>query len=499
VPTRPDSLTVRDVQALLKVATPDWVAVNQRFRNGDHWQSGNGWIGPMLAIGDPNWLSMLNEIQRAFVSKNAIAEGAVRHVAGVAGREMEWGLTVRRPLKEGKKPTRAEQALIDEAEALLTEWWDERGAHSLIQQAADMMACTGRSCIRLFVPDGEREDGDVPQADLKTSLFRIYAQVLEPHQATVATDSTTMRPYGLYLYTEDQQTFAEVVYRDGTSTVIRVTGSDTAADDGAVLDLDGHLTVHELKRAPLVTEQVRQNQKLLNLAKTMLGRNVVQGGFLERFILNGERPGKWVDDPSQPDGKRFVPSPMRLGAGTTNWINGIVTEDKEGNEEITSPSVVFRDPVKIDTFEGTERNAYRSILEEMHQLHALISGDATPSGEARRQAMADFIADLFITKAVLDRAGRWLLETLLELAAIFAGQPGRYRSLRATFKCRLNPGPISPDEIRLVIELVRARLMSRETAMSRADIEDVDEELAKIEVDSKALGEQLLSAFDAGQ
>lgn len=491
-------MTLRDAQQLLKTHTPQWVAVNMAFRAGNHWQGGDGWIGPMLPIGDANFLAMLSEIQRAFVSKNAIGEGVGRHVGGVVGREMEIGLTVRRALKKGKKPTAKEQALIDEAEALLTEWWDERGCHELIQRAVATLCCAGRAGLRLFVPDGERVNGEVPLADLRTSLFRIYPQHPTPDQLVVDTDGATMKPYGVYVYVEDNKTYAEVVYHDGTQTVIRITASGDGADDGAMFDLGGLLTLHEMRREAIITEQVRQNQKLLNLAKTMLGRNVVQGGFLERFILNGERPGEEIEDPTTGQ-KTFKPAKMRLGAGTTNWINGVVTIDEDGNERVATPSVVFRDPVPITTFEGTERNAYRSVLEELHQLHALISGDATPSGEARRQAMADFIVDLFLSKSVVDRAGRWLIETVLALAAIFSGQPGRYASLRATFKCRLNPGPLSADEMRLIIELVRARLMSRETAMHRVDVEDVDEELARIETDSQAIGEQLLSAFDKGQ
>jgi hypothetical protein len=491
-------MTLRDAQQLLKTHTPAWVAANMAFRSGNHWQGGEGWIGPILPMGDPNALAMLVEIERAFVSKNAIGEGAGRHVGGVAGREMEIGITVRRPLKKGEKPTTEEQALIDEAEAVFTEWWDERGGHELFQRAADTLVCAGRAPLRVFVPDGERVNGEIPIADLRTSMFRIHPQHPKPEQATVDVDGSTMQPYGVYVYTEDHQTYAEIVYRDRTQTVIRVTTSGDNADDGAVLDLGGLLTLHEMKRPAIISEQVRQNQKLLNLAKTMLGRNVVQGGFLERFILNGERPGEWITDPATGE-KIFKPAKMRLGAGTTNWINGVVVEDEDGNEKIATPSVVFRDPVPITTFEGTERNAYRSVLEELHQMHALISGDATPSGEARRQAMADFIVDLFLSKSVIDRAGRWLIETVLALAAIFSGQPDRYASLRATFKCRLNPGPLSADEMRLIIELVKARLMSRETAMHRVDIEDVEEELAKIEIDSEGLGEQLLSAFDKGR
>lgn len=494
--TRFDNLTVAQLQQAVTSATLADYTPNATFYSGDHWQDGAGWVGPRPPMGDPASAQVLSEIKTAFVSSNKVKEVVRRHIGGSIGREPSWGLTVRRPLKQGKKPTAAEQKLIDEAEALLTEWWDERGIHTLLQDVTATLLLGSRASLRLFVPPARLVDGKIPQADLRTALFAIYAHQPALTQATEITDPATQQRAGIYTYTEQEllsttigESRVELTALDEQNrTVLRILRADgTIVAEADPLDLGGQLLLHELKRPLLVTEQIRENQKQLNLAKTMMGRNVVQGGFLERIILNGQLPGSYVDDASQPSGKRFVPAPFRVGAGTTNFIAGATYQDADGKTQIANPSVVYRDPVKVDTFEMTERAAYRSILEEAQQLHALISGDATASGESRKQARGDYEDDLGLTKTPIDRAGRWLLETALNLAAIFSGQPGRFASLRATFSARINTGPMSSEEIGEIQALTGDKpLLSQETGMSRIGIEDTDAELAKIAAETAA-------------
>ena len=219
---------------------------------------------------------------------------------------------------------------------------------------------------------------------------------------------------------------------------------------------------------------------LLNLAKTMLARNVVLGGFLERIILNAQLPGEYVEDATTKK-KTFVPSPLKTGAGTTNVLAGLPVSDATGRVTgYATPTVMYRDPVPVTTFNDTADAAYQGMLEEVHQLHAAIAGDATASGESRRQARADFEASLGATISEVEAAGRWLLETALAMAAAFANQPGRFDSLRATFTCRVDSGPISADEQKETRENVAAGLLSKETGMVRVGIDDTDAEKAKI-------------------
>lgn len=317
------------------------------------------------------------------------------------------------------------------------------------------------------MPEGELdENGNVPTAPLDESLARIYLDTPDPDQAALVTDPRTRRQAGIYAYEEtdldDRSTDrTELVYLDDAGrTVLKVDDAEPF-----VLDLGRRLTIYAMTGDALITAPVRQQQYLLNMAKTMMGRNVVLGGFLERIIFNAQMPS----------------GDFKAGAGTTNALMGAPIYDDFGRVTgYTSPSIVYRDPVSVQTFEDTERSAYRAILEETFQLHALISGDATASGESRKQARADFEASLGPTVAQVERATRWLLETLLAMGAVFAGTPGRYADLRAVVTCRINSGPISGDEQNQARENVKAGLLSEESGMARIGVADVDAEKAVI-------------------
>lgn len=486
----PSELTYNKVRELIPDISETWFTANKAFFAGDHWQGGAGWTGPMVEAGHNLYNQMLAEIQKGFVSKNTVSEVIERHKNGVIGREPAWSLTVRRPLAEGEQPTTEEQALIDEAEALLTEWWDARQAHSILQEAVAAMLWSRRGPLRLFVPPVEINDGRIARTDLKTSLFRIHLHQPDPDQATVYTDRSTMKPLGIYTYQVGEQNFAELVFEQGGQTVIRLVGQQTEGEEDTPplypLPLSGRLLVYETVRRRLISDQVAQNQKLLNLALTMMQRNVVQAGFLERTFFNTQLPGQEIDDASAPGGKRFVPGPLHIGAGATNFFSGVLVEDDEGRQTLANPSVQYRDPVPVTTFTETKEAAYKTILEECDQLHVAISGDATASGESRKQARTEFEQSLADTKTEVEMAIRWLLETVLAMGAVFSGQPGRFDSLRATASCRIDTGPISADDQRVARELVEAEIISRETAMGRVGIDDPGAESARIESEQEA-------------
>jgi hypothetical protein len=94
-----------------------------------------------------------------------------------------------------------------------------------------------------------------------------------------------------------------------------------------------------------------------------------------------------------------------------------------------------------------------------------------------------------------------MLETALHMGAHFAGQGGRYLGLRVVASCRLDTGPLSADEAKQVIDLVDARLLSRETGMARVGVDDSDAEAQRIQAEQEAsarLGAQVVANFNSG-
>lgn len=477
--------------------------VARAFADGDHWQGGAGWVGPRPQPGDPGSAETLLEIERGFVAKNAIREVLDRHIAGVVGQPIAWRLTVARALAADEEATPDEQDRIAEAEAALTTWWDEMGVAEQIQTAMLTLLSGGRVSLRLFVPPGLLDaNGRLPAGDLATQLARIVVEEpTPPDAAAVIRDPATRQRAGVFAYTLNQQSYLELSYREADATVLRIVGGEQPQE--VRLPLGGRLLLHDLERAPLITAPVLSQQKLLNLAYTMLGRNTVLGGFLERTLLNAQLPGRWETDDATGQ-RRFIPEPLRFGAGAVNVLQGAELRDERTDElkGYATPNIIYRDPVPVATFAETRDIAYRAILEECRQLHALISGDAGASGVSRQQAAADFLGSLSLTAPQVERAVRWLLETALHLAAHFAGQSGRYLDLRAVAVCTLRTGPLTSEDTAQVISLVESELLSRETGMSRVGVDDTDAERGRIDAEREqrtSVGAMALASFDSGQ
>lgn len=481
-PVSDSLLTERDARQVQPISI-------QSYYDGDHWQAGAGWVGPRPEINDREYARVLAEIALAFVSSNKIREVIDRHMHAVIGREPNWGLAPKRALKDGEGPSAQEQALIDEATAALTTWWDGREVLATLQEAATTLLLSERASVRLFVPPGltQRTEGRVviPDApDLPAALDYLFLNRPTPDAAGVIVDEDTQGRASVYLYEQDGESKAEISYVDKGQTVLAIVNSTQT--EGITLDLGGRLWLYEMQAPALFTDPLRRLQDQLNMALTMQGRNVIQGGFLERTILNGQMPGEWVVDTTAPGGKRFVPATAKFGGGITNYTAGIPIRDQQGNvTALSNPSIVYRDPVTPETFIMSADSLKRAILEEVHQLHTLISGDATASGESRKQARAEFATSLRATKTTLDGCGRWLIETSLRIAAHFAGKPGRYDSLRAIFECRIDTGPLTADEERMAIDLHAANLIDTEEAMMRIGVDDPAAMRAKVDAEKE--------------
>lgn len=472
---------------------------NLAYLAGDHWQGGDGWIGPMLEPGDTGYSSALTKVQRSFIARNVIAEIVDNHLSGVLGRSPFWSITVRRPLQKGDEPSEAEQALIDEAAALLAGWWDKKRAvgrrnvdstlirlcsvHELLQEAGEELLATGRAGLRVVIdPDVIETDGETAAvrefSRTEEALANLYVGIVPAAQGTVYLDRN-LNEAGVYIYREagesgDGEERAELCYLDTDgNTVIRLLLPD-GAQQTEPLRLGGRLTMFEMERKLFLTEPARLLQKAINLTMTLASRNLVSGGFLERLFLNTSKPGDWEWDDDQ---QRFVHRPadtMRVGEGTTNFLYGLPIYNEQGAiTGYTNPSVMFRNPVDSGTFIDMERAFYRALLEEAKQLHTLISGDAAASGESRIQAKDTFQNSLLLTKPQFDAAVTWMLETVLALAADLSGQPGRYESLRVNADAQISIGIATGEELRGAIEAFRAGLYSREAAMRRIGVDDV--------------------------
>lgn len=519
-----------------------------KLYKGEHWQGGAGWIGPRPPLDDPKHNEVMLEVFKNFISANAVKDVVDRHRDAVIGGEPSWSIVPERPmrkkgdvvakkgdqkpdgtgvweedqvLEEDEKPNDEERKLIAELNGHLVQWWDAKDVLLTLQDAVVRLLTERRGYVRVYVPSGlgkKQSDGtyefDVPEGDVSAAMDLIHVCAPEPEQAIVYVDQETMRPLGLYSYTVQDlignttSQYIEATYLDDEgNTIVRRLGRDdpkqpqapTANPEGAdpeersgpePLKLGRKLTLLEMRGESLVSEQVCRNQLLLNMDLTMLGRNVVQGGFLERIILNAQMPGKWVDDdrPGREGKKRFIPDPVQWGAGTTNVLRGETWTEVQGEQKkvhMANPSVVYRDPVDVKTFIDTATQAYVNMLRETKQLHSIISGDAQTSGESRKQAEREFERSLRGTKNSLNALGRKLLDVVARTAAQLVGDENRYKGLRIIFECKVDLGPMSAEDRRQTVEEMDKGYRSRENGIAMLPgIEDVDAEITKIDAEA---------------
>lgn len=475
-------------------------ATNLKFLGGDHWNSSEFWTGPRPSAADKFFGVKMAAIEAAQVTRNVIGEVCNRHTAGVLSRELHWKMTPNRDLEpvevtdpltgetrtEDGQPDDAENLLIGEAEAALTAWWDKREVPEILQNMLDGALNIKRGPLRLFVPSGLRDvNGNLPSGTIEECIDYIWLAHLGTNEdtleqqipsATVYTDKNTRRDVGIFTYKEGENEFAELSYVDDAGqTVLRILDGDGNAVEPRLLDLGGRLTIYELTRKALITPQVVSQQKALNKTLTMQGRNDDLGGFLERTYLNV----KWPVDVDATGVE--TPKILNVGAGAMNVLQGAEYTDSEGKKHVANPSVVYRDPVSPQTFIDSAQATYLAMLSETQQLHYASVSDGVVSGESRKQARQAFMKDLQFSAGKVESAARWVLETVLAMTAVFAGQPGRYEGLRAYVQCRIDSGPLSADDLRVAADMYERGIWALETAQSASGIEDVDAENARIQ------------------
>ena len=503
---------------------------NIRMYKGDMWgERGGGsgvnsidgdfWVGPHADY-HPNLSTQIRkELKALFVSRNVIKEIIDRHIDGV---QIHFSITVDRPLADGEGPTEEEVARIEERETLVNGWLEKRmkpidnedrdDIHPIHRALANVLM-DSRAMVRLFVPrdklvaeldrDSLEPTGRqiLPASTMEECLDRIYVHTPDPNQTRMWTWKDSQEQIGLFhdvdrdeftligTATSQHDGYAEMTYLDDDgNTILRIVSQDQEKEGRAVLDLGGRLTMHEVRRPILITDQIRSMQKSLNMAMTMMSRNVVLGGFVERTLLNGQLPGRW-DKEKQPDGTEkevFKAEPIQLGAASMNQFAGIEyvqsrNADGSVTKAVTDPQMVYRDPVPVQTFKDTKEILYAAMLEECHQLHYLLSDKATTSGEARKQAVQAFIMDLDKTITAINRLYAWMIDTVLRMAAFFADADGYMDGLKVDARSTIDVGRLGPDDLRIVSELVEREHLSLETGLTWMGVADTQAEMERIE------------------
>jgi hypothetical protein len=487
--------TISATDALAKLPKrPAYATELQEMLAGDLWRNSQAWIGDL-----PTDRDALAAMARGIVSENVLAEILFRAVAAVLGKEPRWRLTPR----EGERPAddTPEGQAITAIEQALTSWWDTRDIVSVLRAACTWRAGDGRGPLYALIPPGLRDDeGAIPRCEtLADALEYLYVDARSPADAGVAIDTKTRLPLGM-VTSDDDTIGADLTYLDEERrTVLRVVRS---GDDAPlfIVDMGGRLFVHDRPVAPLLTQQLIQTQKSITLTLSQMMRNINLAGHRQVDYINAEPPGEWVPSSAGasgaqrfPDGtyKVFTPATIKSGPSVQNFIQGNDIYDQDGKKiGVTNPNVNVVDPVDVAHFKTTYEVFRHSAHLQCHQAHVLMDASgAAISGISREQARADFGTSLGPLKTSMDDAGRWLIEVVLALAAHLMQRPDLFANYRVDFNCVINTGPLSPEEQQEIRENYAAKLISRETAISKLGIDDVQAEIDKIDAERQTANE----------
>lgn len=509
--TREDAAAAIDDAIEQQLGEDAYEANHAIVEEGDHWRDGEGWVGPRSPE-EVVWKEQKKGIERQFTPVDKIAECLDRIANSLLKQEPDVDFAALEPAEPGSDAEAEQQKLAEEMRAYVSSWWDSKKLWELARQVVKRARWSGRGSLRAWIAPGNLETTKTTEGvttrlpsnlDFAEALDRIDLSAPEPKAAYVYVDPVTRRRAAIYHFAETTEGEAqpedkyELWYVDGDKAVLRVIGETEDKTEQYSVELGGRLPIVEMEAEILITEAVRRQQARLNFAESLLTRVAETGGFPERYTLNAEPAGIWLNTKptsgpalmEKKDGETtwyLHPAPRTLGAAITTDLRGI----KKKDGEIAMPGVTFKDPTDPDFAIKSSVHAARCILEQCKQAHVLMNSDAVASGYSREQARADYEDDLTNTKGPLEGLLRDLIEVVIAWAGQMASEHADFlESFRCVVNLQVNSGPISPEEQRQNNENMKAGTLSQKSAMSANGVEDVDAELQSIRDNPRAIVE----------
>lgn len=464
--------------------------------NDDFWQKGRGSLLPEAS--GPTSSVIDRMLERRFVFRNVIKECVSRVSGAFFGKAPNWRIES----SEGEVSDDVREAI----EKALGEFWEREKVADVLAQAFETRLAFGRGGIRIYVPRRYKARAEAPEEEgaeggsasentldqatapdyllfssFEEAMGAIRIEYVPPGQSRLLDDDGELFSivrYGVRVNwsTKETHSLVEFSFVDDTDATFVGTvaekgqGVDLAsADLSSPLELGGRTTFREMTGIPYVTKALFKNNQLVNLALTCSGFSMVDNGFGEMILTNVELDEEVV---MSEDGSSIrVPKRIRRGGGVVQNFVGIENVDEStGATSRSTPGVTFRDPTPMNSFSDGYNLGYEACLQEAGQLYALISGDATPSGESRIQALADFLLKIRPYKAELDEQGSWLLTTAMLLAGQLADIPLPY--LRVIYDSRVHISDMSASDKTAVMSMREKGVISRETERVLLGLDD---------------------------
>ena len=423
------------------------------YYNGNHFRF---WVGSRP---DYNDIEVWREIERIFTSENIIGECIDRQVNTVVGKEPEI-LIDNKPLEDSSQM----QGWLDfmhQNYQLSKNTDDSSVFHVIIKN----LCIRGIAYVRLFTP--------LRYANSSNPLQRVFIHSPHPDNVSLKYDDDGILD-SIDYYTEDTIEHQE---QNPETGMLDITVYDRKNNNSVIqefnLDLNGGWTIYKIQSTSLITPSAKQLQNNINLVLTMMGRNTIQAGFLERLLLNAQTPGNFVEDS---DGElRFQPdeSGFQTGASAVNYVQGLPSSgDPQQPEGYEKPEVVFRDPVSVETFERALNLLKLSLYNKFNQGHVLANVNPEMSGISREQSRHEFVLS---TVQLTNKVNSALSAALTTVYKMISGRNG---TVKVEFKPE--PGVLDPESRKAILSEYQAGVVSHHTTLQRLNVGEPTEELEKL-------------------
>lgn len=426
------------------------------------------WAGPMLPTSHAEYTRMVDALKSSFTSRNMIAEVCERMVDGILGNEVKW-------MVDGAADTK----MVEES---LTKWFDKRRLNTLLWKFGVQMVALGRSTLRFVIPQRFRgKDGSMPSfSTLDEALNAIHVLLPSNFNCSVIVDDYTLDTIGINIYQYLNKNELELTYVDDNGlTVLKIMSQDGVEE--IRLDLGGKLWhIQGQVNKELVTEDMIQQQSALNVALTMMQRNTHYAGFTERYGI-GINAYNEDGSPIKP-----VTGPGAINFYQPSAYEEVITE-ADGSTKITSKSLPASygrfEPSSVEAMKVAADTAESAILAIARQSFALMNDQQYASGRSREVAAGDYMNIEERVAREIEGVYRDMLEFALNLAGVMMNNQS-FLEARVVAEAKVTAFAPTADERRVNLEEYAAQLVSRETAMMRAGIDDVDAEISRIDLES---------------
>lgn len=425
------------------------------------------------------------EWAKTIVTEDVIGPCLNRIVGGMLGRDWEWTLM----------PEGADEALPPEEErvAALADWHREADAWGVLKELAFGTLALGRGSLRVYIPDAYAEEAQQGAVtDLPSALERIHVMFVPAAPSADLGDGGAIRDeYGRevgyfyrYAYTPPGETKSETRIEVHTPQEVGVFKLEGGKFEAVGQTVPNPLYDPALSRRPrfLMLEVGRDGGSTITQPAADLASDlcVTLTNRRRNSDLGGHRQYVTIDA-QDPEDEQGNPMPYTFGPRSVASIKSLST-DAYGNplQAPLKASVQVFDPVSPAVFLEHAADVRRSLHAHFDQLWALI-GESNLSGESRRESRLTFDMRLRMEAEPLYRAAKWLVETVLQLAAAMLGKPALAEGVSCQPQLFLNT---TPTDLATLTELRAANLAGQyplETLLEQSPgIADVAQALAQL-------------------